>query len=70
MEIYRRVVRVFIGSPSDVRKERQYFRDVIAEVNNSTANFMRVQIDPIGWEDILPGKGRPQEKINEDVKDL
>ena len=69
MEIYRRVVRVFIGSPSDVSEERQRFVNVIAEVNDSLADNLRIQIVPVGWEDALRGKVRPQDRINEDIMD-
>ncbi|MBM3141527.1 MAG: DUF4062 domain-containing protein [Chloroflexi bacterium] len=69
MENYRGVVKVFIGSPSDVSEERRRFVNVVAEVNKSLADNMRIQIVPVGWEDALRGKVRPQDRINEDIRD-
>ena len=63
------VKRIFIGSPGDVPKERKIFPEVITRVNRLKANSMGVQLEAIGWEDTLPGKGRPrpQSNINEDL---
>jgi len=65
---FRKVLRVFIASPSDLEAERRLFRGIVDEVNQSKANGMGTQLEPLGWEDTLPGSGRPQELINEDVK--
>jgi tetratricopeptide (TPR) repeat protein len=65
---FRKVLRVFIASPGDLGEERRLFRDIVDEVNRSKANGMGMQLEPLGWEDTLPGSGRPQELINEDVK--
>ncbi len=65
---FRKVLRVFIASPGDLGEERRLFRDIVDEVNRSKANGMGTQLEPLGWEDTLPGYGRPQELINEDVK--
>ncbi len=65
---FRNVVRVFIASPDDLGEERRLFRDIVDEVNRSKANGMEIQLEPLGWEDTLPGSGRPQELINEDIK--
>lgn len=67
MTVYRKVVRIFIGSPSDLIKERTLFRDTIAEVNNIKANSMGIQLEALGCEDTLPGSGRPQHLINNDL---
>ena len=64
----RKVIRVFIASPGDLGEERRLFRDIVDDVNRLKANGMRIQLEPLGWEDTLPGSGRPQELINEDVK--
>ena len=65
---FRKVIRVFIASPGDLGDERHLFRDIVDGVNQSKANEMAIQLEPLGWEDTLPGSGRPQELINEDVK--
>ena len=57
-----------MASPGDLGEERRLFRGIVDEVNRSKANGMEVQLEPLGWEDTLPGFGRPQELINEDVK--
>ena len=64
----RKVIKVFIGSPGDVKKERELFHDIIGAVNRLKAKSMEIQLEPVGWEDTLPGKGRPQGLINEDVE--
>lgn len=64
----REVIKVFIGSPGDVTKERELFRDIVSEVNKIKANPMGIQLEALGWEDTLPGKGRPQGLINEDIE--
>ena len=61
------VVRVFIASPGDVRKERTIFHDVIEELNEIKAARVGMYLVPVGWEDTLPGRGRPQALINEDL---
>ncbi|MDE3088338.1 MAG: TIR domain-containing protein [Chloroflexota bacterium] len=63
-----KVLRVFIASPSDLNEERASFRAIIDEVNRIKAHSMGVHLEPIGWEDTLPGKGRPQHLINQDVE--
>ncbi|MCX6010343.1 MAG: hypothetical protein NTW48_10030 [Chloroflexi bacterium] len=65
MTTERRVFKVFIGSPSDVTEERQYFHDVIAEYNNIYNITGRVVI-PLEGKDALPGRERAQARINED----
>jgi hypothetical protein len=59
---------VFIASPSDLNAERAIFPDVIERVNRIKAESKGILLKAVGWEDTLPGKGRPQGKINEDVK--
>ncbi len=63
-----KTLNVFIGSPGDVLEERKIFRDVIKEVNRIKAESMGYRLKAIGWEDTMPGKGRPQALINKDVK--
>ena len=59
--------RIFIASPGDLVAERKIFPDVIERVNRIKAKAKGILLEPIGWEDTLPGKGHPQEKINKDV---
>ena len=65
---YLRIIRVFIASPSDLSAERKLFVEAIEKVNRIKAKSKGILLEAVGWEDTLPGKGRPQEKINEDVR--
>lgn len=65
---HRKVLTVFIGSPSDVMKERTMLHAIVEELNN-VVREIGWQIDLRGWEDVMPGIGRAQEKINQDVKE-
>jgi tetratricopeptide (TPR) repeat protein len=60
--------RIFIASPGGLETERRAFRDVIQKYNETDANPRGVHFTPVGWEIILGGVGRPQELINEDVR--
>jgi hypothetical protein len=63
----RRLIRVFIASPGDLGPERQRAREVADELNSTLGRQFNVEIDLLGWEDTLPGVGRPQALINSDV---
>ena len=62
------VYRIFIGSPGGLDAERKCFRETIDKFNRINARLHDTEFEAVGWEDTLPGKGRPQEKINEDLK--
>jgi HEAT repeat protein len=62
----RKVLVVFIASPGDVDEERQVARKEVERLNR-TLRSINWQIDLRGWEDTLPGRGRPQELINADI---
>lgn len=64
----REIKRVFIASPSDVRREREIFRDVIEQVNSESGERLKIRLEALGWEDTMPGKGRPQALINKDIE--
>ena len=57
-----------MGSPGDLAQEHTLFRDIVAEVNRIKANSMGIELKPLDWRDTLPGQGRPQKLINDDVK--
>ena len=63
----RRLIRIFIASPGDLGPERQRAREVADELNSTLRRQFDVEIDLLGWEDTLPGVGRPQALINSDV---
>ena len=64
-----KVRHIFIGSPGDLSDERKQFKEVLDKVNDIKAKGMGYCLEPIGWEDTLPGKGRPQELINKDLRE-
>jgi tetratricopeptide (TPR) repeat protein len=61
--------RVFIASPGGLVTERQAFRDLIQTYNEMDAIPRGLLFIPVGWETTLPGMGRPQSLINEDLRD-
>jgi hypothetical protein len=63
----RRILRTFIGSPGDLTEERSAARLVVDELNRALRD-VDWQIDLLGWEDTLPGRARPQELINDDIR--
>ena len=58
---------IFIGSPSGLEAERRLFADRIDHYNKTHGEPDGILFKPIGWEDTLPGNGRPQALINEDL---
>ncbi len=63
----RRYVKVFLASPGDLVDERKIARAVVDEFNGQLAETLGYQVELVGWEDTLPGMGRPQEIINRDL---
>src|SRR6266496_5004021 len=60
--------RVFIASPGGLEEERQAFRTVVNDYNESDALDEGVLFVPVGWELARAGMGRPQEVINRMVR--
>jgi tetratricopeptide (TPR) repeat protein len=60
--------RVFIGSPGGLEEERNRFRNVIEKHTANHSEPRGVTFHPVGWDYTLGGVGRPQELINEDLK--
>ena len=63
----RKVLTVFLASPGDVVAERKIARKVVDEINDTHSRGLGWHIELLGWEDTLPGVGRPQERINVEV---
>jgi formylglycine-generating enzyme required for sulfatase activity len=59
----RRVVRLFLASPNDVKEERRLTELVVAELNRSVGPKLGLFLELVRWEDMLPGMGRPQQLI-------
>ena len=60
--------RVFIASPGKLEALRHRFRETVAEYNRLEAMPRGVYFEPIGWEATLPGYGRPQKLINDELR--
>lgn len=60
--------RVFCASPGGLQRERKAFKEIIDNYNKQDAGHRGVHFVPVGWEDTLPGGGRPQSKINEEIR--
>ncbi|MFC6327995.1 tetratricopeptide repeat protein [Alloalcanivorax gelatiniphagus] len=60
--------RVFIASPGGLESERKVFRELLSSHNEADAIDRGCHFQTIGWEITLGGMGRPQSKINEDLK--
>lgn len=63
----RRFVKVFLASPGDLADERKIAKAVIDDFNGQLADALGYQVELVGWEDTLPGIGRPQAIINRDL---
>ncbi len=66
--IYFERKRIFIGSPNDLNPERKQFGNIVDKINDIKAKSISLLLEPVGWEDTLLGKGRPQKLINKDLK--
>lgn len=58
---------MFLASPGDLVSERKITQEVVAQLNPTVARELGWHIDLLGWEDTIPGFGRPQSLINPDV---
>jgi hypothetical protein len=61
--------RVFIASPSGLDEERKSFRDTLETFNNVFAEPVGVIFYPVSWEVTVGGVGRPQELINQELRE-
>ena len=62
-----KVLRVFLASPGDLAEERRAARRVVEELNSVFCREFDWHVELYGWEDTLPGSGRPQGLINKEV---
>lgn len=63
----RRFVKVFLASPGDLAEERKVAKVIVDDFNSQLADALGYQVELVGWEDTLPGVGRPQAIINRDL---
>ena len=64
----RKVVKVFLASPGDLKDERRIAKSVVDEFNSAWADNLGYQVELVGWEDTVSGSGRPQAIINRDLE--
>ncbi|MEK7753915.1 MAG: DUF4062 domain-containing protein [Acidobacteriota bacterium] len=64
----RKIVRVFLASPGDLKEERLAARAVVDEFNQTWADTLGYQVELVGWEDTISAYGRPQALINNDLE--
>lgn len=60
--------RVFIASPGGLESERKFFKEIISAHNETDAIERGCNFQSVGWEITLGGVGRPQSRINDDLK--
>lgn len=60
--------KVFIASPGGLETERKAFKNALLSHNEADAIERSCYFQPIGWEITLGGVGRPQERINQDLR--
>lgn len=63
----RRFIKVFLASPGDLAEERKAAKAIVDDYNSQLADALGYQVELVGWEDTLPGVGRPQAIINRDL---
>jgi hypothetical protein len=63
----RKVLKVFLASPGDLKEEREAAKAAIDEVNSLIAKPFGYQVELVGWEDTVSRFGRPQALINADL---
>ncbi len=61
------LISVFIGSPGGLESERRTARNIVEELNRDHSRHWGCRLELVGWEETLPGHGRPQELINKDL---
>jgi hypothetical protein len=63
-----KMIRVFVASPGDVKKERETIKLVIEELNRTIGRELGVLLECLQWEDyVAPLMGRPEEVILEQI---
>ena len=60
--------KIFVASAGGLDEFRKDFRKIIEHYNTTEAYHRGYMFMPVGWEDTTTGHGRPQAKINEDLR--
>ena len=65
-----KIIRLFLSSPGDVEGERKKVSDIVAQINRTVGDLFKVRLEVIEWKThVAPDMGRPQEVINDQIKD-
>jgi len=51
--MYRKIIKVFLGSPGDLEAERKAAKAIVDEENANHANLLNYHIELVGWEDTV-----------------
>jgi hypothetical protein len=62
-----RTIKVFLASPSDVPRERDYVQDVVDDFNDKVSDNFGLQLRVIDWEKLSPDLGDPQDLVNKEA---
>ncbi|MGO4893820.1 DUF4062 domain-containing protein [Flavobacterium sp. W21_SRS_FM6] len=65
--MYRKIIKIFLGSPGDLEDERKAAKRIVDEENSNHANALGYHIDLVGWEDTVSQRQRAQDAINVDL---
>lgn len=65
--ITRKILTIFLASPSDLNEERRLARQTVDDLNKCLGRSLGWHLELLGWEDTMPGCARPQELINGDL---
>jgi hypothetical protein len=68
MASIRKIIKVFLASPSDLTDERRAAKGVVDEINALLGEEFGHQIELVGWEDTVSVFGRPQAVINRELE--
>ena len=71
MTTMQRIIRILVGSPSDVQPERDALDEVVQEFNHTWGEYLQVRLDLVRWEThVSPGIGEDaQDVINQQLPD-
>jgi hypothetical protein len=63
----RKILKVFLASPGDLKEERRAAKTAVDEINSLVANPFGYHVELVGWEDTVSRFGRPQALINAEL---
>jgi hypothetical protein len=63
----RKILKVFLASPGDLKEERRAAKAAVDEINSLVANPFGYHVELVGWEETVSRFGRPQALINAEL---